>query len=153
MRPVQALAAEREPALRKAMSAVGASLSAMRTFLARPMRNQVKPRATSSGLRREAAGGSGGVQGGQRGWLRLRADAAELRHHLLVVEDGAGDEVGEEGDEEEVGEEVLALRLALGEVDQVGDLGEGEEGDAQGKRTGWGLKLARWSALTVSRSL
>ena len=50
-----------------------------------------------------------------------------------MVEDGAGDEVRKEGDEEEIGEEVLAFSLALGEIDEVGDLGEGEEADAERK--------------------
>ena len=64
------------------------------------------------------------------------ADLAELRHHLLVVEDGAGDEVGEEGDEDEIGEEVLSLGLSLREIDEVGDLREGEEGDSERKKDG-----------------
>ncbi len=129
MRPVQAWVAVRVPALWKARSAPGESLSAMRTFLARPMRNQVRPRETSSGLRRKRR-----WVVGEGGWMavgEVAGVAAELGHHLLVVEDGAGDEVGEEGDEEEVREEVLALGLALREVDEVGDLGEGEEGDAE----------------------
>ena len=52
----------------------------------------------------------------------IRGDEAEapaqgeLRHHLLVVQDGAGDEVWEEGDEEDVAEQALAFGLALGEV-------------------------------------
>ena len=49
------------------------------------------------------------------------------------MNDGAGDEMGEEADEEEVGEEVLRLGFALAEIDEVGDLREGEEGDAQRK--------------------
>ncbi len=49
------------------------------------------------------------------------------------MEDGAGDEVGEEGDEEDVGDDVLLLGDALLQVDEVGDLGKGEEGDAERK--------------------
>ena len=52
------------------------------------------------------------------------------------MEDGAGDEVREECDEDEVGEEVLPLGLALREVDEVGDLGEGEERDSERKKDG-----------------
>ncbi len=59
------------------------------------------------------------------------AVCGELRHHLAVVDDGACDEVGEEGDEEDVGEEILAGCNVLREVDEIGDLGEGEEGDAK----------------------
>ena len=57
----------------------------------------------------------------------------ELRHHLRVMNDGAGDEMGEEADEEEVGERALRLGFALAEIDEVGDLREGEEGDAERK--------------------
>ncbi len=105
----------------------------------------MRPRATSSGLR------------AKRRWVdwceassrlcRLRADLAELGHHLLVMEDGAGDEVGEEGDEEEIGEEVLALGLSLGEIDEVGDLGEGEEGDAERKQDGVGIDVGEMQGL------
>ncbi len=64
----------------------------------------------------------------------LQAEVAlllELRHDFCVVQDGAGDEMGEEGDEEEVALEVLLVRGALLQVDEVGDLGEGEKGDAE----------------------
>jgi hypothetical protein len=70
-----------------------------------------------------------------------------------VVEDGAGDEVGEEGDKEEVGEEVLALGLALGEVDEVGDLGEGEEGDAERKQDRVGIEVGQVQGLDQEQDL
>ena len=71
---------------------------------------------------------SKGLAGGAG--LILRRHAAELEHHLLVVEDGASDQVREKSDEQEIREKVLALCLSLGEIDKVGDLGEGEKGDA-----------------------
>jgi hypothetical protein len=56
-----ALAAGERAGVGKAMSAVGPSLSAMRTFLARPIRNQVMPSATSSGFRAKRR--AGGLRG------------------------------------------------------------------------------------------
>ena len=106
----------------------------------------MKPRATSSGLRAKRRAGGLRVQR-LRGRCVFGADPAELGHHLLVVEDGAGDEVGEEGDEEEIGEEVLALGLALGEIDEVGDLGEGEEGDAEGQQDGVRIEVGEMERL------
>ena len=44
-----------------------------------------------------------------------------------MVEDGAGDEVREEGGEEGVTAEVLFDRLAPLQIDEIGNLGEGEE--------------------------
>ena len=41
--------------------------------------------------------------------------------------------MGEEGDEDGVGEQSLTARDALAEVDEVGDLGEGKEADAEGE--------------------
>ena len=66
--------------------------------------------------------------------LRARGERAglhELRQHVAVMDDGAGDELREEGDEERVVGEAVFARLALVRVDQIGDLLEGEEGDGQ----------------------
>ena len=58
---------------------------------------------------------------------------AELRHHLAVMDQRPGDQVGEEGDEEQVVGEVILLGLAAVGIDEVGDLEEGEEGDREGE--------------------
>ena len=55
----------------------------------------------------------------------------ELRHHFAVVQDRPGDQVREEGDEHQVVQEAAILRHALLAVDQVAELGEGEERDAE----------------------
>ena len=93
-----------------------------------------KPGEAEGDVGRFEGEAAGGRNGGERlievaGFV-FRAGLAELRHHLFVVEDGAGDEVGKEGDEEEIGEKVLALGLTLGEVDEIRDLGKGEERNA-----------------------
>jgi len=59
-----------------------------------------------------------------------------LGHHLLVVEDGASDQVREKSDEQEIREKVLALCLSLGEIDKVGDLGEVKKEMPSGSRMG-----------------
>ena len=59
----------------------------------------------------------------------LRSQRLELRHHLLVVEDRPGDQVGEVGDEQAVIDRIVLLGLAAVSVDQEGDLGEGVERD------------------------
>ena len=41
--------------------------------------------------------------------LGAESAALELRQHLLVVDDGAGDELGEESDEEQVVDEMILL--------------------------------------------
>ena len=57
----------------------------------------------------------------------------ELGHHLPVVDDGSGNELGEEGDEEQVVREVVFhFPVAVG-VHQEGNLLEGEETDADGQ--------------------
>ncbi len=56
--------------------------------------------------------------------LRARGERAglhELRQHVAVMDDGAGDQLREEGDEERVVGEAVLARLALVRVDQVGD--------------------------------
>ncbi len=55
----------------------------------------------------------------------------ELRHELAVMDNGASDELGKEGDEEHVIEKVEPPHLALIGIDQQRDLLEGEEGDAE----------------------
>ena len=55
----------------------------------------------------------------------------ELRHHLLVVDDRPGDELREEGHEQAVVQEPVFRRLALGGIDQIRHLLEGEERDAE----------------------
>ena len=55
----------------------------------------------------------------------------ELRHHLLVVQHRAGNQVREVGDEQAVMDEVELAGFAARCVHQEGNLCEGEEGDAQ----------------------
>ncbi len=55
----------------------------------------------------------------------------ELRHHLPVVDDRPGDQLREEGHEQAVVQEPVFRRFALGGIDQIGDLLEGEERDAE----------------------
>ena len=57
--------------------------------------------------------------------------ARELGHHLLVMDDGARQEMGKEGDEERIIQEVVFLGPARVGVDEIGDLGERKEADAQ----------------------
>jgi hypothetical protein len=57
----------------------------------------------------------------------------ELAHHLLVVEDGAGDQMGKERHEQHVVDEPRLRCAAAPAVHQEGDLGEGEERDADGQ--------------------
>src|SRR5947207_758825 len=59
--------------------------------------------------------------------------AGELRHHLLVVQNGAGNQVREVGDEQQVREKALHLSLSLSEIDQIRDLRESEKRDAEWK--------------------
>ena len=70
-----------------------------------------------------------------------------------MVQDGPDDEVGEEGDEEEIGEEVLALGLALREIDEVGDLGDGEEGDAEREQDGVRIEVGEVEGLDEEEGL
>ena len=55
----------------------------------------------------------------------------ELRHHFLVVQDRARDQVREVGHEQHVVREVVFLRLAVVRVGQVRDLRERVERDAE----------------------
>ena len=77
---------------------------------------------------------------GEEAWREVRAvrmpvfGIRELRDDLAVQHDGAGDQLGEEGDEERVIHEVIARHGVPVAVDDVGELLEGEEGDAQGQR-------------------
>jgi hypothetical protein len=73
----------------------------------------------------------GGADGGIDPAVVAPGLAHELRHHLLVVDDRPGDELGEEGDEEQVVGEVVFAGLAAVGIDEVGDLLEGEEGNAE----------------------
>ena len=55
----------------------------------------------------------------------------ELRHHLAVVQDRSGQQMREKAHEQRVVEQARLFRLAATDVDEVCDLGEGEEADAQ----------------------
>src|SRR5262249_36779354 len=55
-------------------------------------------------------------------------EAGELRHHLAMVDDRAGNEMREESDEQAVGDEAALGRLALIGIHQERDLLESEEG-------------------------
>ena len=55
----------------------------------------------------------------------------KLRHHLFVMHDRSSDELGEEGDEEGVIEDVVFFGFAAVAVDQIGDLLEREEADPE----------------------
>ena len=58
----------------------------------------------------------------------------ELVVHVLVPDDGAGDELGEEGDIAGEGDEPAGGRAVPPvDVDEVGDSLEGIEGDADGQ--------------------
>jgi hypothetical protein len=54
-----------------------------------------------------------------------------LRHGLAVVDDRAGDQLREEGDEQGIGKKAVVPHLAAVGIDQIGDLLEGEEGDRE----------------------
>ena len=60
------------------------------------------------------------------------AAARQLRAHLRVVNDRAGDQVREDRDEQRVGDEIGLVGPASIAVDQVGELGEGEKRDSDG---------------------
>ena len=55
----------------------------------------------------------------------------ELRHHLRVMQHRPGDQVRKVRDEQRIRDETWLRRLALVGVDEKGDLGEGEKGDAE----------------------
>ncbi|MPM24677.1 hypothetical protein SDC9_71161 [bioreactor metagenome] len=55
----------------------------------------------------------------------------KLRNHLLVVQDGAGDQMREEGDEEHIAQKAFFLDQTRAAIQQKADLREGEERDAQ----------------------
>src|SRR5271154_630841 len=57
----------------------------------------------------------------------------KLRHHFAVVDDGSGDQMRKEGNEQHIGEQVLPWSHSLREVDKICDLGEREERDPQGQ--------------------
>ena len=59
------------------------------------------------------------------------AAALELRDHLGVMHQRAGDQMREEGHEQRVADDVALDLGAAHHVDQIGDLLEGEEGDAE----------------------
>src|SRR5437764_12162938 len=66
----------------------------------------------------------------ERLWLFVLG-RSELRHHLAVVQDRTGDEMREEAHEERIVEKAWFLRPSAVHVDQIGDLREGEEADAE----------------------
>src|SRR6185312_9062258 len=57
--------------------------------------------------------------------------AAELLHHLRPAHQGTGEELREEGDVERVAIEGIKRRLPAPQIDQVHDVMEGEERDAE----------------------
>ncbi len=59
-----------------------------------------------------------------------RRRRGELRHHLLVVIERPGEEVREEGDEDDVAQEIIGRCVAACHVDQERYLREREERDA-----------------------
>lgn len=63
----------------------------------------------------------------------LQPVIGELGHHGLVVEDGACQQMGEEGNEEGIAYEVMLPRHSHIAVQKVDHLGDGKEGDAQGQ--------------------
>ena len=67
----------------------------------------------------------------------VRRSAAELRGDVVVLHDGAGDQLGEEGNVEQQLKKVrrAGIRIAV-DVDRVGHALEGEEGDADGQGEG-----------------
>ena len=73
--------------------------------------------------------------GGEVGPLRtLVRRVRELRHHLAVMQDRAGEQVREERDEKRVVGKERFLRFAPIDVDQISDLSEREKADAQRQR-------------------
>ena len=97
-------------------SAIGAKVSAISTFFTRPIASRKSPAARLSHCG------------------RLFVASRELRHHLAVVQDRAREQVREEGHEQRVVDEHRLLRLAAMDVDQVRDLREREEADAERQR-------------------
>jgi hypothetical protein len=83
----------------------------------------------------------------------VRTDAAELGHHLLVMENGASDQVRKECNEEQVREKVLDLCLPLGEIYQIGDLGEGKKGDAQREQDRMRVDVSQMERLDGHKAL
>lgn len=61
----------------------------------------------------------------------LVPQSIELRHHLLVMEDRTGEQMGEEGDEERVVEQVALLNQTFIGIDQERNLGDGKETDPE----------------------
>jgi len=61
----------------------------------------------------------------------IDARIGELRHHVAVVQDRPGDQVREEGDEQDVVQQAAVLRHILPAIDQEQDLREGEEADPE----------------------
>ena len=59
---------------------------------------------------------------------------AELLHHLRPAHQGARQELRKEGDVERVSVERIERRLAAPKIDQIHDVMEGEEGDAERQR-------------------
>ena len=57
----------------------------------------------------------------------MRGRLRKLRHHLLVMQDGTGDQVRKIGDEQAIAFRLIILDLAGVAVDQVGNLGKGEK--------------------------
>ena len=90
-----------------------ASVSASATFFATPITNSTKPRDRFSHI------------SGRRG------SSAELVDDLVVPHDRPGDELREERHEHAEVEEAVDVPVAAPQVDQVGDLLEHEEADAQ----------------------
>ena len=114
------------------MSALEASLSAISTFLPNPIRNQVTPRATSSGLSaNRRAGGLGGRELESRYPTLLSLPPGECGRTGGIISlwwrMGPAIRWGKNVTKEEIREEILNLRLSLGEIHEVGDLGESEK--------------------------
>ena len=61
----------------------------------------------------------------------LAGRIVELRGDLVVLDQRSGHDVREEADEKRMGKEASRLGLPAGDIHQVGDLLEGEEGDRQ----------------------
>src|SRR5439155_308508 len=56
---------------------------------------------------------------------------SELRHHLAMMKDRAGDQMGEIGDKKRVFSEALFVGIAAIDVGKISDLGESKKGDAE----------------------
>src|SRR5512136_100846 len=63
----------------------------------------------------------------------LVAGDVELGHHILVVQDRAGQEMGKESNEHRVVQKLPLFDQPFVTVDQKGDLGDGEKADADGE--------------------